>query len=198
MSHTTERIIRRWEARYRAVLAVIAGIIFVVAVTAVASGKHGKSASHEVAPMTTTTTVPDTKGIAGFSPVAFTITLSAGGASISHCGLLADTKEKLEKGLMGQKDIGGYVGMIFKFSTPTKASFYMANVPVPLAIAWFDDQGKFVSSDEMAPCTVEASKCRLYNAIGPYRYAVETKAGGLASLGISSGSVLQLGGSGCA
>ena len=189
------RFVRRLEAKYRAGLAVVAGLIFVAAVMAALSGGNDESAT----PVTTTSTAvtPAKKGIEGFSSVAFSITPSDGGSPIEHCGLLAESQDQQAKGLMYQSDIGGYPAMIFRFAATSSSSFYMANVPVPLSIAWFDDQGKFVSSAEMEPCKVEAAKCPRYGAKGPYRYALEASGGGLSSLGIGDGSVLQVGSPGC-
>jgi len=97
---------------------------------------------------------------------------------------------------MSQRDIGGYPAMIFKFAEDSNASFYMKNVPVPMAVAWFDAAGNFVSSAEMELCQ-DAANCQLYNAAGPFRTAVETHAGGLGSLGITGGSSIQLDSGSC-
>ena len=115
--------------------------------------------------------------------------------STERCALLAESREQLARGLMGRRHLGGYDGMVFRFAADHEGAFYMRNVPVPLSIAWFDAEGRFVSSADMAPCE-DREGCPRYFATAPYRYAIEVPGGGLGRLGIGPGSVLELGG-GC-
>ncbi|HEX2062946.1 MAG TPA: DUF192 domain-containing protein, partial [Acidimicrobiales bacterium] len=116
--------------------------------------------------------------------------------SAERCALLAESREQLARGLMGRRDLAGYDGMVFRFAGEHEGAFYMRNVPIPLSIAWFDAEGRFVSAADMAPCE-DREGCPRYFAAAPYRYAIEVPAGGLDRLGIGPGSVLELGG-GCA
>lgn len=197
-----EKLSARLEARYRVAIVVVAGAVFAAGIAGVVasdgnsvSSKPSTTTSSRAPVTTTASSLPSDvrQGIEGFGPVAFSV-LSGDGQRSEHCGLLAETSEQLARGLMGQSDLGGYDAMIFRFPENVESSFYMANVPVPLAIAWFDEDGEFVSSGAMEPCTVEASECPLYSAGAPFRFALETAAGGLDGLGIGDGSSIELGG----
>jgi len=134
-------------------------------------------------------------GAGGFGEVAFRVTPAGDAlpASTERCALLAETPAQQQKGLMGRRDLGGYDGMIFRFAVDTSGTFYMRNVPIPLSIAWFDANGRFVSTADMEPCP-DREGCPQYPAAGPYRFAVETGKGGMSELGVSPGSVLVVGG----
>jgi uncharacterized membrane protein (UPF0127 family) len=94
---------------------------------------------------------------------------------------------------MGRRDLAGYDAMIFRFASDTTGAFYMRDVPVGLSIAWYESDGSFVSSTNMAPCA-DVPDCPTYGPAGPYRYAIEVLQGGLEPLGATAGSVLTLGG----
>lgn len=110
-----------------------------------------------------------------------------------RCALLARTTEQLAQGLMGRRDLAGYDAMIFAFGEDTTSPFWMKNVPVPLSIAWFDSNGLYVSSADMAPCMRDDDECPRYKAAGEYRYAMETLEGDIAKLGVATGATLSLG-----
>ena len=133
-------------------------------------------------------------GIPGFGEVAFRVTPAGATSPAGHyCALVADTDAQRAQGLMGRRDLAGFDGMLFRFDADTTSPFYMRNVPVPLSIAWFDAEGRFVSASDMAPCGDEEG-CPTYQPAGPYRMALEVPAGGLAPLGIGPGSTLAAGG----
>jgi len=110
-------------------------------------------------------------------------------AAAARCALLAETPAQQELGLMNRTDVGGYDGMLFRFSTDFTGSFYMKDTPLPLSIAFFDATGRFVSTADMTPCIHQAD-CPLYNAAGAYRYALEVPQGALPRLGIGPGTRL--------
>ncbi len=128
-----------------------------------------------------------------FGEIAFHIEGGAARASAIRCALLADTEAQQELGLMNRTDIGGYDGMLFRFAADTTVSFYMKDTPLPLSIAFFDGNGQFVSTTDMAPC-IDQSSCPLYNAARPYRYALEVPEGALPRLAIGPGTRLVAGG----
>ena len=133
--------------------------------------------------------------MSGFGDIAFRVTPSGGGpgSAAQFCALLAETEQQHAQGLMGRRDLAGYDAMVFRFAFDGTGSFYMRNVPVGLSIAWFAADGRFVSSTDMAPCP-DQEGCPTYAPGGPYRLAVEVLQGGLGRLGISEGSVLNVGG----
>jgi uncharacterized membrane protein (UPF0127 family) len=128
--------------------------------------------------------------VEGFGQIAFRVDKMA---SARRCALLAQNSEQRSKGLMGRTDLAGYDGMLFVFEEDTRGAFYMLNTPLPLSIAWFDSDGRFVSATDMEPC-LSGPDCPLYHATGPYRYALEVPQGGLAGLGIEPGSRIEIGG----
>lgn len=137
---------------------------------------------------------PELGGVPGFDEVAFRVTpAGATSASAQYCALVAGTDEQRARGMMGRRDLAGFDGMLFRFDADTTAAFYMRNVPVPLSIAWFDAEGRFVSSADMAPCP-DQEGCPTYPPAGPYRLALEVLQGGLAPLGVGPGSSITVGG----
>ncbi len=106
--------------------------------------------------------------------------------------MLADDSATRSQGLMEQTDLRGYDGMIFRFPSPTTGRFFMRNTRIPLSIAFFDADGRFVSSADMQPCPDDVDRCPTYGADRPYVHAIEVPLGGLDRLGIGPGSVLSL------
>lgn len=128
-----------------------------------------------------------------FAEIAFHIEGGAAQATAIRCALLAETTAQQELGLMNRTDVGGYDGMIFRFASDTTVSFYMKDTPLPLSIAFFDGDGRFVSTADMAPC-IHQSSCPLFNATRSYRYALEVPQGALPRLAVGPGTRLVSGG----
>jgi uncharacterized membrane protein (UPF0127 family) len=132
-------------------------------------------------------------GLPGVTETAASITASDG-TMTGCCLLVAATDEQRQRGLMEVTDLGGYQGMVFVWDHDTEGGFWMRNTPTPLSIAWFDADGRFVSTTDMAPCSATADDCPTYPPDGPYRFAVEVFEGDLEALGVGPGSRLTLGG----
>jgi uncharacterized membrane protein (UPF0127 family) len=101
-----------------------------------------------------------------------------------HCLRLAvaDSLDERVAGLRGHTDLGPYDGMLFVFQGPTDVGFTMSGVTVPLEIAWYRSDGSRDSGTLMPPCPDKAeAECPVYQAKGPYEYAVETLQGQLPS-----------------
>lgn len=124
----------------------------------------------------------------GFGEAAYRV--ERDGARHSGCALLAVNETQHNRGLMNVRDLKGHDGMIFQFPADTSVGFYMKDTPMALSIAWFDSQGRFVSSADMAP----NQELPHYHATAPYRYALEVPEGKLGPLGIGAGSTLVVGG----
>lgn len=129
-----------------------------------------------------------------FESVAFTVT-PAGAATPAGrwCAYLADTQQRRQRGLMETTDLKGHQGMVFRFDGDTEAQFFMRNTPMPLSIAWFAADGRYVGQADMKPCLTDG-KCPVYPAPKAYRTALEVPQGQLGSLGIGPGSTLRVGG----
>jgi uncharacterized membrane protein (UPF0127 family) len=70
--------------------------------------------------------------------------------------------------------------MLFAFTAPSTVGFTMSTVPVPLDIGFYDAHGAVVDHLRMKPCAGTDQSCPVYRARGPFSYALETLAGGLA------------------
>ncbi|HVL05721.1 MAG TPA: DUF192 domain-containing protein [Acidimicrobiales bacterium] len=128
-----------------------------------------------------------------FKEIGFRIEGGAAQATAARCALLAETAAQQARGLMERADLGGYDGMLFKFSTDYTGQFYMKDTPLPLSIAFFDASGQFVSAADMAPC-LNMPTCPTYGPSRPYRWALEVPQGDLPRLAIGPGTRLVAGG----
>lgn len=137
--------------------------------------------------------------LAGFKEVTITVT-DADGTTRTFCLMLADTEDLRQQGLMFVTDpaLGGYDGMLFAFDADSDGGFWMRNTRLPLSIAYLRADGTTTSTTDMAPCPDDAKTCPVYPAGGSYRSAIEVPAGGLARLGISDRSRVQVGATSCA
>ncbi len=88
---------------------------------------------------------------------------------------VASTSEQRQQGLMHITDLGALNGMVFVFEEDTSGGFWMKNTLIPLDIAFFDVDGKFVDGFAMEPCTT--ADCPTYRPGGSYRFALEMPAG---------------------
>lgn len=130
----------------------------------------------------------------GFDEIAITVQPADGSSLLAWCLLAALQTEQRARGLMEVTDLQGYPGMLFLYDEDVQSAFWMRNTPMPLSIAWFDADGNLVSTSDMAPCD-DREDCRIYGSTGRYRSAIEVPQGQLASLGISPGAKISIGGS---
>jgi uncharacterized protein len=125
-----------------------------------------------------------------FDEIAFRISPEGAQASV-WCALLADEPALRAQGLMGQDDLRGYEAMVFRYESPSMVRFTMRDTRIPLSIAFFDEDGAFVSSLDMDPCPPGTADCPAYASEGPYLNALEVAQGDLPELGIGPGSHLS-------
>lgn len=131
---------------------------------------------------TTTTTLPDPgEGMVWYGELRVPEVLDGfafGPLWLDGQGLfagIADTSESRRQGLMFIEDMGDLDGMLFVFEQDSSGGFWMKNTLIPLDIAFFDVEGKFVDGFRMEPCVTE--NCPSYVPGGPYRFALEMAAG---------------------
>ena len=98
---------------------------------------------------------------------------------------VADEDGEREKGLMFRHEMGEDAGMIFVFEKPHRASFWMKNTPLPLSIAFLDENRKILNIEKMAPYDDRSYHASVGNAL----YAVEAHQGWFEKRGIKAGDV---------
>ena len=125
----------------------------------------------------------------GFDEVPFRIEV-AGAEASTWCALLAEDLSQRQQGLTAQRDLRGYDGMVFRFAEPAAVRFTMRDTLIPLSIAFFDAEGRFVSATDMEPCPEGTDNCPTYAAEAPFLHAIEVPQGDLPSLGIAEGARL--------
>jgi uncharacterized membrane protein (UPF0127 family) len=130
--------------------------------------------------------------LAGFGEAEVRLVSVSGGQAL-WCLLLATSPAQRERGLMyvGVSDLRGHGGMLFSFPQTTTETFWMRNTRIPLSVAFFDADGRFVSKADMAPCGDRAT-CPTYAATAPYLSALEVPQGRLGSMGIGPGARLTV------
>jgi uncharacterized membrane protein (UPF0127 family) len=146
-------------------------------------------------PLVTIPGIPTDEGRPlGFGTIGARVT-EADGSICELCLWLAADGEARARGLMGVVDLGGAEGMAFRYDEPRTTAFTMRNTLLPLSIAFFDGEGRFLDAFDMEPCRAEP--CPSYPTPTDFRVAVEVPAGGLPSLGMGPGSTLALLAEGC-
>lgn len=143
-----------------------------------------------------TTTAPESARVPeGFERAAATVT-TADGEVCELCLWVADTTDLRALGLMFVTDLGHADGMVFVYPSPRGGTFWMKNTVLPLSIAYFGADGRFLDSHDMEPCRSE--DCQRYRTAPDMQFAIETTQGDLVDLGIGPGSTLELTGLPCA
>ena len=100
--------------------------------------------------------------------------------------VVADENDERVQGLRSVESLDPYDGMLFVFDSDISARFTMADTLIPLDIGWYDSTGALVDRTTMQPCPDTEAECPTYSARGPYRYALETEAGGLGAGGLTA------------
>lgn len=96
---------------------------------------------------------------------------------------IADTPAAQEQGLQHVREMAANSGMLFKFKHPRVLSFWMKNTYVPLDIAFIDQEGLIVKTEQMIPMSLRAVSSGV-----PCALALEVPAGTLARLKAVPGS----------
>jgi len=96
---------------------------------------------------------------------------------------LATTPHSRTVGMMFREKTAPNHGMLFVFEYKGQQCFWMRNTPLPLSIAFIDDDGTIRQITDMAPKT-ETLHCSQH----PVRYALEMEQGWFAKKGAVVGS----------
>jgi uncharacterized membrane protein (UPF0127 family) len=121
---------------------------------------------------------------AGGSMGTAAITIETGGRSLPLRVKLADTSERQAAGFQcaSVREIDTTL-ILFDFGREILTQFHMQNVPAPLDIAFVKADGRIFWVMRMDP-----SPTALYGPMGPFRWALEARAGFFEAHGIRAGS----------
>lgn len=104
---------------------------------------------------------------------------------------IAATPQQQQIGLMFRSELPANRGMLFPFSAPRRANFWMKNVPVPLDMVFLRDETVVYIAAQVPPCV--ADPCPSY---GPGDQIVDTvlelRSGRAAELGLVPGDTVTL------
>jgi uncharacterized membrane protein (UPF0127 family) len=108
------------------------------------------------------------------------VRLSAGNEEIDV--YVASNQEERSMGLMFRKEMPPDEGMLFLCDEPAVQKFWMKDTPLPLSIAFIDEDGTISKIDDMEPETLDS-----HSSGKPVRYVLEVNQGWFASKGIRPG-----------
>lgn len=98
---------------------------------------------------------------------------------------LATTPQSRTIGMMFREKTAPNHGMLFVFDYKAQQCFWMRNTPLPLSIAFIEDDGTIVQVNDMAPRS-EAMHC----SQRPIRFALEMEQGWFVRKGAQVGSTI--------
>ena len=133
----------------------------------------------------------ETSGLPAGSPTFDTATayIETDGNTALFNVEVADTPEERAYGLMNRESLPEDSGMLFVFFEPSSGGFWMKDTPVPLSIAFFDEDGEIISMYDMDPCTKEP--CKSYRPERRYWGALEVNQGAFEEHGVEVGDVVR-------
>lgn len=99
---------------------------------------------------------------------------------------VAATPQARQRGLMGRTYLAADSGMLFVFETSGRHCFWMHDTPLPLSIAFIDENGRVVGFDDMQPRT-DTPHC----PPGAVRYALEIAQGSFLRPRLAPGAQVQ-------
>ena len=162
-------------------LLVVAGLAVLAWALASAAGLVGGGDDPTMADPAVPTTAP---GGGRPATVAYRLEPSGGRPVTVRLEVAADPAARA-RGLMGRAEVPEGTGMVFLYPQDVAEAYWMKDTLVPLSIAFVAADGRVVSLAEMTPC--RADPCPTYAPAGPYRYAVELRAGAFAAAGVAEG-----------
>lgn len=98
---------------------------------------------------------------------------------------VAATPSQRERGLMHRTQLPAHSGMLFVFERADRHCFWMKSTPLPLSIAFINEQGLIVSLADMMPNTTT-----LHCPPVAIRYALEVSQGEFQQRGIAPGTTV--------
>lgn len=95
---------------------------------------------------------------------------------------VAHTEATRTRGLMERTSLPGNRGMLFVFRELSRHSMWMVKTPLPLSVAFLDEQGVILNIADMMPHTRQA-----HDSSGLSRYAIEMNQGWFEARQIKTG-----------
>ncbi len=86
---------------------------------------------------------------------AFKVTKLSAGMHTIKAEVAANDAQR-QQGLMNRDNMAPNAGMVFVFDQPSKQCMWMKNTPLPLSVAFLDEQGKVINIEDMQPKTLES------------------------------------------
>ncbi|MGE4240001.1 DUF192 domain-containing protein [Ramlibacter sp.] len=99
---------------------------------------------------------------------------------------VARNAEERALGLMHRREMPENEGMLFMCDEPQPQSFWMKDTPLPLSIAFMDDDGHIVQIGDLEPHCEDAHTCET-----PVRYVLEVNQGWFSERGIAPGARIE-------
>lgn len=99
---------------------------------------------------------------------------------------VARTREQRALGLMHRTEMAPNEGMLFICDVSAVQSFWMKDTPLPLAIAFLDEDGTILHVGEMEPQSLESCTCEQ-----PVRHILEMPGGWFAERGLGPGDRVE-------
>ncbi len=90
-----------------------------------------------------------------------------------------------QQGLMFREKMEDNTGMVFVFDQSNTQCMWMKNTPLPLSVAFIDEQGKIVNIEDMQPHKLD-SHC----STKPVKYALEMNQGWFKKKNIKPGTTI--------
>jgi uncharacterized membrane protein (UPF0127 family) len=99
---------------------------------------------------------------------------------------VARSAEDRARGLQHRQEMPHDEGMLFMCDEPQPQSFWMKDTPLPLSIAFLDDDGTIVQVGDLEPHSTEPHECD-----EPVRYVLEVNQGWFDERGVGPGSRVE-------
>lgn len=115
------------------------------------------------------------------------VLIKQGQAAVKVTVEVADTPRERAVGLSNRRELGADQGMLFVFSEPGIAPFWMKDTYVPLSLAFIQSNGEIVDIKDMEPLSED-----LHYPGQAYQFALEVNQGFFESNGLEAGSVVTI------
>lgn len=101
---------------------------------------------------------------------------------------IADTSQRIARGLKYRSSLGPEEGMLFVFAKPAIRRFWMKDTRIDLDIGFFDSAGRLLNIAQMKAFDADTR----HLSIAPAKYALEVNRGWFARHRVDPGALLDL------